>query len=79
MLILSPRAGGQPDAIFIYGWRDGSAVKSTDCSSSVPEFNYQQPHGASQPSVIGCPLLVCLKTASVLIYKINKFYINIYV
>jgi hypothetical protein len=35
------------------GWRDGSAVKSTDCSSKVPEFNSQQPHGGSQPSVIG--------------------------
>jgi hypothetical protein len=34
------------------GWRDGSAVKSTD-SSRGPEFNSQQPHGASQPSVMG--------------------------
>jgi hypothetical protein len=25
------------------GWRDGSAVKSTDCSSEGPEFNPQQP------------------------------------
>jgi hypothetical protein len=33
-------------------WRDGSAVKSTDCSSKGPEFNSQQPHGGSQPSVI---------------------------
>ena len=33
------------------GWRDGSAVKSTDCSSRGPEFNSQQPHGGSQPSV----------------------------
>jgi hypothetical protein len=24
------------------GWRDGSAVKSTDCSSRGPEFNSQQ-------------------------------------
>ena len=31
------------------GWRDGLAVKSTDCS---PEFNSQQPHGGSQPSVL---------------------------
>jgi hypothetical protein len=30
------------------GWRDGSAVKSTDCSSRGPEFNSQQPHGGSQ-------------------------------
>ena len=27
------------------GWRDGSVVKSTDCSSRGPEFNSQQPHG----------------------------------
>jgi hypothetical protein len=26
------------------GWRDGSAVKSTDCSSEGPEFKSQQPH-----------------------------------
>jgi hypothetical protein len=36
------------------GWRDdGSMVKSTDCSSRGPEFNSQQPHGGSQPSVMG--------------------------
>jgi hypothetical protein len=34
------------------GWRDGSEVKSTDCSSEGPEFNSQQPHGDSQTSVI---------------------------
>jgi hypothetical protein len=34
------------------GWRDGSVVKSTDCSSRSPEFNSQQPHGGSQPSVM---------------------------
>jgi hypothetical protein len=34
------------------GWRDGSAVKSTGCSSSGPEFKSQQPQGGSQPSVI---------------------------
>jgi hypothetical protein len=27
--------------------------KSTDCSSRGPEFNSQQPHGGSQPSVMG--------------------------
>ena len=27
------------------GWRDGSVVKGTDCSSEVPEFKSQQPHG----------------------------------
>jgi hypothetical protein len=34
-------------------WRDGSAVKSTGCSSRGLEFNSQQPHGGSQPSVMG--------------------------
>ena len=32
------------------GQRDGSVVKSADCSSKGPEFNLQQPHGGSQPS-----------------------------
>jgi hypothetical protein len=57
-----------------WGWRGCSVVKSTDCSSRGPEFNFQQPHGGSQPSVNGiqCPLLVCLKTATVYSYKLNK-------
>jgi hypothetical protein len=29
------------------GWRDGSVVKSTGCSSTGPEFNSEQPHGDS--------------------------------
>ena len=36
----------------ILGWRGGSAVKSTDCSTGGPEFNSQQPHGDSQPTVM---------------------------
>jgi hypothetical protein len=40
------------------GWRDGSEVKSTDCSSRGPEFNFQQPHGGSQPSVMGSDALL---------------------
>jgi hypothetical protein len=36
----------------IGGWRDGSVVKSTDCSSEGPEFKSQQPHGGSQSSVM---------------------------
>jgi hypothetical protein len=32
-------------------------VKSTDCSSRGPEFNSQQPHGGSQPSVMGSDAL----------------------
>jgi hypothetical protein len=39
------------------GWRDGSVVKSTNCSSIGPEFNSQQPHGGSQPSVMGSNVL----------------------
>ena len=35
------------------GWRDGSAVKSTDCSSRGLEFKSYQPHGGSQSSVMG--------------------------
>ena len=35
-----------------WGWRDGSVVKSTTCSSKGPEFNSQKPHGSSQPSVM---------------------------
>ena len=34
------------------GWRDGSVVKSANCSSEGPEFKSQQPHGGSQPSVM---------------------------
>jgi hypothetical protein len=42
---------------FSWDWRDGSAVKSTDCSSRGPEFNSQQPHGGSQPSVMKSDVL----------------------
>ena len=35
------------------GWRGGSAVKSTDCSSRGPEFNSMQLHGGSRPSAMG--------------------------
>jgi hypothetical protein len=39
--------------VLFLGWRDGSAVKSMDCFSRGLEFNSQQPHGGSQPSVMG--------------------------
>ena len=42
----------------LWGWRDGSAVKSTDCSAGGPGFNSQQPHGGSQSSVVGSDALV---------------------
>jgi hypothetical protein len=32
------------------GRRDGSVVKSTDCSFRGPEFKSHQPHGGSQPT-----------------------------
>ena len=37
-----------------YSWlaRDGSAVKSNDCSSEGLEFKSQQPHGGSQLSIM---------------------------
>ena len=34
------------------GWKDGSAVKSTDCFSEGPEFESQQQQGGSQSSVM---------------------------
>jgi hypothetical protein len=34
------------------GWRDGSTVKSTGCSSEGPEFKSQQPQDGSQPSIM---------------------------
>ena len=42
------------------GWRDGSLVKSTSRSSRGHEFNSQQPHGGSQPSVMGVPFFWCV-------------------
>jgi hypothetical protein len=55
------------------GWNDGLAVKSTGCFSRGPEFNSQQPHGGSQPSVMESDALFWyLKTATVYLYIINK-------
>jgi hypothetical protein len=52
------------------GWRDGSVVKSTDCSSGGPEFKFQQPHGGSKPSVTRPESLFWyLKTATVYLEK----------
>jgi len=54
------------------GWGDGSAVQSTDFSSGL-EFNSQQPHGGSQPSVMGSDVMgssgVSKDSYSVLIYN----------
>ena len=38
-------------------WRDGSAVKSIACSARGPEFNFQQPHGGSQASIMKSGML----------------------
>ena len=65
------------------GWRDGSVVKSVDCSSEGPEFKSQQPHGRVQISAttwwltticneIWCPLLEYLRIATVYLH-INKW------
>jgi hypothetical protein len=35
-----------------WDFRDGSAVKSTNCPSEGPEFKPQQPHDGSQPSLV---------------------------
>jgi hypothetical protein len=43
--------------VFSQGWRDGSAGKSTDCSSKCPELKSQQPYGGSQPPVMRCDAL----------------------
>jgi hypothetical protein len=52
------RARGSDEEInFRESWRDGSVVKSTDCSSRGPEFKSRQPHGGSQPSVMGSDAL----------------------
>jgi hypothetical protein len=48
---LAPHSVQDPVSKMKQGWSDGSAVRSTDCSSEGPEFNSQQSHGGSQPSV----------------------------
>jgi hypothetical protein len=49
-------------------------IKSTGCSSQSPEFNFQQPHGSSQPSVMGSDALFCVSEDNnhELIHIINK-------
>jgi hypothetical protein len=58
----------------VAGWRDGSACKSTDCSSEGPEFKSQQPHDGSQPLIMRSDALssgASEDSCSVLIYN-NK-------
>jgi hypothetical protein len=61
-MLVKPRSGG---------WRDGSAVKGTDCSSKGPEFKSQQPHGGSKPSVMRSDALFWM-TATLYLHVINK-------
>ena len=54
----------------IQGWRDGSVVKSTDVLSSNPTTTWWL---TTIRDGIWCPLLVCLKTATVYLHIIvNK-------
>ena len=46
---------------------DWRAVKSTDCLFRGPQFDFQQPHGGSQASVVGCDALFW-RVWSVLLY-----------
>ena len=51
--------------------RDGSAVKSTDCSSEGPEFTSQQPYGGSQPCMMWSEaLLWCRKAVTMYLHII---------
>jgi hypothetical protein len=55
------------------GWRNGSAVKSIDCSSEGHEFKSQQPHGGSQPSVMRSDALFwCVSRQQQCTHIINK-------
>ena len=51
------RTHGRGKELITGGWRDGVVVKSTDSFSRGPEFNSQQPHGRSQPTVMGSDAL----------------------
>ena len=39
----------------VLGWRDGSVVKTTGCSSRRPKFCAQHPHGGPQMLVTPVP------------------------
>ena len=51
--------------------KDGSGVKSTGCSSRGHEFNSQQPHSGSQPSIIGSNAFFWCVSNTVFIYILN--------
>jgi hypothetical protein len=56
---VSLRLGFEVSNIQAWGWRDVSVVKSTGCFSRGLEFDSQQPHDGSQPSVMGSDALFC--------------------
>jgi hypothetical protein len=56
--ISNPSTGEAEARGSLWGWRDGSAVKSNDCSSRGPEFDSQQPRGGSQLSEMGSDALL---------------------
>jgi hypothetical protein len=57
IIILGMRITVKLSSVKIMKFMEGSVVKSTDCSSEGPEFKSQQPHGGSQPPVIGSDAL----------------------
>jgi hypothetical protein len=56
----------------VSGWRDGSVVKSTGCSSRSPEFISQQPHGGSLMSATPVPGNVTPSNTNAPKIKINN-------
>jgi hypothetical protein len=52
-------------------WRDGSVVKSTDCSLRGPEFNSQQLHGGSQPFVVESDVYEVSNSIYIYILKVS--------
>ena len=66
--IVSSRIARATQKDLVWGWRDGSAVKSKGCSLRGHEFNFQQPHGSSQTSIMGSDIFPGVHEDSVLIY-----------
>lgn len=57
------------------GWRDGSGVNSTLCSSRDPEFNLSNHMDSSQPSIMESYVVFWHKliySHRVIVHKINK-------
>jgi len=64
-----------------WGWKDGSVIKSTGCSSRGFRFNSQHPCGSSQLSVIPVPgdltpshRYACRQNTNAPKIKINKLF-----